>query len=96
QFDPLAGRKLYNRFQRQGLVNIRTHVLPYHVYAGVAPAADMANWTAKFVTLRAVGVRAFGSGQEYERWVEEFLGHLRDPAVFTYSTLIIVEGTRAR
>jgi ubiquinone/menaquinone biosynthesis C-methylase UbiE len=96
QFDPLAGRKLYHRFQQQGLANIRAHVLPYHVYAGPAPAADMANWTAKFVTLRAVGARAFDSGPAYERWVEEFIDHLRDPAVFTYSTLIIVEGTRVR
>jgi ubiquinone/menaquinone biosynthesis C-methylase UbiE len=96
QFDPLAGRKLYHRFQQQGLANIRVHVLPYHVYPGAAPAVDIANWTAKFAILRPVGARAFDSEQAYERWVEEFIAHLRDPAVFTYSTLIIVEGTRVR
>jgi ubiquinone/menaquinone biosynthesis C-methylase UbiE len=96
RFDPFVGRKLFHLFQSFGLGNVRAHTIPYHVYAGAAPARDMANWEAKFATLQVVGIEAFGDEQSYRSWVDEFLRHLADPNVFTYSTLIIVEGVRLR
>ena len=96
RFDPYAGRKLFHRFCRQPLGDVRVHILPYHVYAGPAGALDMENWTAKFDTLREIGVSVFGSHSSYRDWVAEFLKHLSDPSGFTYSILILVEGVRLK
>lgn len=96
RFDPFAGRKLFHRFCRQPLGDIRVHVLPYHVYAGPAGALDMENWEAKFLTLREIGASVFGSDSTYQQWVAEFLAHLSDPSVFTYSILILVEAIRLK
>lgn len=92
-FDPLAGRKLYNLLRRSGFTDIRTHVVPYHVYAGKADQAALENWQQKFATIRKVAVQAFPTEDTYDRFVEEFMAMLTDPDVFTYSILIIVEGT---
>ena len=40
-----------------------------------------------------VAMGAFPSERAYDHFVQEFMGMLRDPDVFTYSILIIVEGT---
>ncbi len=92
-FDPFMGRKLFSLFRRSGLTDIRTHVLPYHVYAGSADSDALENWAQKFATIRPVAVRAFPSERAYDEFIDNFMGLLRDPDVFTYSTLIIVEGT---
>ncbi|MBW1904611.1 MAG: methyltransferase domain-containing protein [Deltaproteobacteria bacterium] len=92
-FDPLVGRKLYTLFRRSGFTDIRTHVLPYHVYAGEANREGLENWEQKFATIRTVAMGAFPSERAYDHFVQEFMGMLRDPDVFTYSILIIVEGT---
>jgi ubiquinone/menaquinone biosynthesis C-methylase UbiE len=94
QFDPYAGRKLFSRFKRANLCDIRVHMLPYHLYAGTASPRDMDNWVAKFRTIRPVGVRALGSEDAYDRWAQSFLGFLEDDNTFTYSVLFLVEGTR--
>jgi SAM-dependent methyltransferase len=96
RFDPFAGRKLYHRFRRAGLADLRVHLLPYHLYAGVAPEHEMLNWQAKFDTLREVGARALGSVEAYDRFGKRFLQMLRDPDALTYSTLFLVEGVRPR
>jgi SAM-dependent methyltransferase len=95
RFDPFAGRKLFHRFRRAGLADVRVHMLPYHLYAGTAPERDMLNWEAKFRTVREAGARAFGSHEAYDRFGARFLEMLRDPDAFTYSTLFLVEGIRA-
>jgi ubiquinone/menaquinone biosynthesis C-methylase UbiE len=92
-FDPLVGRKLYSLFRGSGFTDIRTHVLPYHVYAGEADPEGLENWQQKFATIRKAAMGAFPSERAYDRFVKEFMGMLRDPDVFTYSILIIVEGT---
>jgi len=92
-FDPFVGRKLYNLFRRSGFTDIRTHVLPYHVYAGEADRGALENWEQKFATIRKAAIRAFPTEDEYDRFVGEFMAMLRDPDTFTYSVLIIVEGT---
>ena len=93
-FDPFAGRKLYSHFRKAGMEQIKVHILPYHVYAGAAPAADLHNWEQKLVTIRKFVVPAFGSEHEYDRFVRSYLDMLRDPDTFTYSTLLMVEGIR--
>jgi hypothetical protein len=62
------------------------------VYAGVADDAAMENWSQKFATIRRAAIRAFPREEDYDRFVDEFMGMLSDPDVFTYSVLIIVEG----
>lgn len=92
RFDPFAGRKLYARYRRAGLADIRVHLLPYHLYAGAASEQEMSNWVAKFDALRAVGPSAFGSAQAYDRFGKRFLDLLRDPETLNYSVLFLVEG----
>jgi ubiquinone/menaquinone biosynthesis C-methylase UbiE len=96
RYDPLAGRKLYRWMRDQGLGEVKAHVLPYHLYAGAAPPAHLQNWEEKFRTIRPAGVAALGGSAAYDRFVAEYLDHLRDPETFTYSTLILVEGIRVR
>ena len=45
-FDPYAGRKLYHRFCKLGLVPNKVHVLPYHLYAGSISANELSNWSS--------------------------------------------------
>lgn len=94
RFDPFAGRKVYARYRRAGLADVRVHLLPYHLYAGAASEQEMSNWVAKFDALRAIGPSAFGSAEAYDRFGKRFLDLLRDPESLSYSILFLVEGTR--
>jgi ubiquinone/menaquinone biosynthesis C-methylase UbiE len=94
RFDPYAGRKLYARFKRQKLSEVHVHVEPYHLYAGAASEAAMQNWTQKLATIRPVAIGGFDSESEFDRWAVSFLDLLRNPDSFTYSVLVLVEGTR--
>lgn len=94
RFDPYAGRKLYARFKRQNLKDVSVHAEPYHLYAGAAPETAMQNWTEKLATIRPAALGAFDSEVAYDRWAASFLELLRDPNSFTYSVLVLVQGTR--
>ena len=93
-FDPYAGRKLYHRFRRAGLEQVRVHVLPYHLLADEVSAAQLFNWKVKLQTLRPIGARALGGEAAYDAFASEYLAMLRDPDALTYSVLILVEGVR--
>lgn len=94
RFDPYAGRKLFHRFCKAGLRDIRVHHLPYHLYAGRLPDAERPNWEAKWKTIRPVGVRALGGERAYDAFVEAYMAMLDEPSTLTYSTLFLVEGLR--
>ncbi len=94
RFDPYAGRKLYHRFRKAGLQDVRVHVLPYHLYAGQAAPVHLANWQQKLVTLRPVGIQVLGGEASWDRFALRFMEMLRDPEVLTYSVLFLVEGTK--
>jgi hypothetical protein len=94
RFDPHSGRKLFHRMRRRGLEHLRAHVMPYHLFAGSAPTADIENWREKFQTIRELAIEGFDDAASYDRFAECYLEHLRDPDVFTYSTLILIEGVR--
>jgi ubiquinone/menaquinone biosynthesis C-methylase UbiE len=94
RYDPWAGRKIFASMRKCGLANLRVHVVPYHLYAGRAPDADMENWREKFETIRDAGIAAFGSAAAYEHFARLYLDHLLNPDTFSYSTLILVEGIR--
>jgi ubiquinone/menaquinone biosynthesis C-methylase UbiE len=93
-FDPNAGRKLYHRFCKLGLVPNKVHVLPYHLYAGGISANELWNWKSKLNTLRPRGSAALGSSARYDQFARAFLDLLRSPDALTYSILFLVEWTR--
>ena len=95
QFDPHAGRKLFHRFRRAGLEQLRVHLLPYHLFAGEASARDMSNWEAKIRNLRGPGEKTLGR-EGWERFGRAYLEMLRAPDSLTYSVLFFVEGVRPR
>lgn len=93
-FDPYAGRKLYHRFHKLGLVPNTVHALPYHLYAGRISVDELSNWKYKLKTLRARASAALGGEQKYDKFARAFLDLLRKPDVLTYSVLFLVEWTR--
>jgi ubiquinone/menaquinone biosynthesis C-methylase UbiE len=93
-FDPWAGRKLYHRFRRLGLADVRVHVLPYHLYAESISEAQLFNWRLKLETLRTVGVKALGGEAAWDAFARDYLAMLQDPDTLTYSVLVLVEGVR--
>jgi SAM-dependent methyltransferase len=95
RFDPYAGRKLFHRFRKAGLADVKVHLEPYHVHAGAPGAVAMANWEQKVRTIRPAGVAALGEAA-YDGWARAFLEMLRDEDAFTYSMLVVVHGTRTR
>lgn len=93
-FDPFVGRKLFGRFQRQGLQSVQVHCTPYHLFAGRIPDPDLENWREKFVTIREHGVKVLGGEGAYDRFVADFIAFLEREDTFTYSTLFLVAGRK--
>ncbi len=93
-FDPWAGRKLYHRFRRLKLADVRVHVLPYHLYTDSIAEEQLFNWRLKLKTLRPIGVNALGGEAAWDAFSSDYLAMLQDPDTLTYSTLILVEGVR--
>jgi SAM-dependent methyltransferase len=92
-FDAHAGRRLYGRFFRAGLLPAQVHVLPYHLYPGVIGAKERANWERKLEGLRPRGEAALGKNG-YQSFVARYLSLLDDPGTLSYSILFMVEWTR--
>ena len=93
-FDPYAGRKLYHRFYRLGLVPNAVHILPYHLYAGRIPEEELGNWRAKLAALRARAAAALGGAENFDKLASAFVDLLRSEETLTYSVLFLVEWTR--
>jgi ubiquinone/menaquinone biosynthesis C-methylase UbiE len=92
-FDPFAGRKLYHRFRRAGLAQVRAHILPYHLYADEFPAEQRLNWQLKLENLRPLGTRVMGP-EAWEALARDYLAMLEDPDTLTYSVVVFAEGVR--
>ncbi len=95
-FDPYAGRKLYHRFRRAGLEQVKVHVLPYHLLTDEVSEAQLFNWRTKLQTLRPIAAKSLGGPEAYDAFAREFLAMLQDPDTLTYSVLMLVEGVRPR
>lgn len=95
-FDPYAGRKLYHRFRRVGLAQVKVHVLPYHLLTDEVSGAQLFNWRTKLETLRPLAAKALGGAEAYDAFSRDFLAMLQDPDTLTYSVLMLVEGVRPR
>jgi ubiquinone/menaquinone biosynthesis C-methylase UbiE len=58
--DLQIGRKLFHLFRRAGLEQIRVHLVPLWVVAGVADARLLNDWKQRFATLEPVVSPSFG------------------------------------
>jgi len=93
--DPHAGRKLYSFFHGAGLDKIKVHFYAHHLFYGSLPAADEFNWMAKVERLiehQQNGTIRFDF--DLEGFKSRLLHFLKSPGRFSYSPLILVEGTR--
>ncbi len=93
-YDPYTGRKLFHLLREAGLAQLQVEVSPYHLYPGAAPDDAIDNWSEKFRVLRPTVVNSFESEAEYDRFAKLFIDHLKDPAVFSYTTLVLVAGRK--
>lgn len=93
-FDPYAGRKLYHRFYKLGLVPARVHLLPYHLYAGRIPPDELPNWQAKLSALRPRASAALGGSENFDKLAGAFIELLKSDEALTYSVLFLVEWMR--
>lgn len=94
-FDPFVGRKLYTWFVQAGMVDIKVHVEPYHVFPGPLPDKDRDNWWQKLDQLAKIAPRAFGSHEVWLAFRSRMESFLMAEETFTYSTLIMVSGSPA-
>lgn len=95
EWDPYVGRKLHRLFRAQPLVDVAVHISPYNVTCGGLTDDQRVNWEAKLATISERVTPAFGGPSAYQDFAAELLALLERPEVFSYSTLIIVEGVRA-
>jgi len=93
RFDLFAGRKLYHRFRKAGLAQVKVHVLPYHLYTDSFSDAQRLNWGLKLENLRRVGEKHLAP-EAWDAFAKEYLAMLEDPDVLTYSVVLFAEGVR--
>ncbi|AGC44310.1 hypothetical protein MYSTI_02994 [Myxococcus stipitatus DSM 14675] len=94
-FDLFVGRKLFKVFRRLGLRDVRVHVVPQYIVAGVADGRFLDDWRTRFAALAPAVAPAFGSRVAYEAFCDAYLRMLEDPDTLKYSVLVITEGVRA-
>lgn len=94
-FDLFVGRKLFHEFRQAGLLEVRVHVLPQYVVAGVADARVMEDWRTRFEALAPHIIPVFGSPAAYEVHCRDYLRMLADPDTLKYAVRLVTEGRRA-
>ena len=94
-FDPYAGRKIYSFFHRSQLDNIKVHFYGHHLFYGSLSESDEFNWLAKID--RLIEHQKNGVIQlefDLSGFKDRYFEFLRSPGRFSYTPLILVEGTR--
>ncbi len=89
-----VGRKMFHLFRRAGLEQVRVHLAPLWVVAGVADTRLMNDWKQRFQTLEPIVSPAFGGAQGYWAFCDQYLGLLSDPDALKYAVLLITEGQK--
>lgn len=94
-FDPYAGRKLFRYFQKAKLQNIRVQMYAHHLFYGPLPDSDYKNWDMKLKQMEMLQdsgqLKVDFSIRAFRQAFMEFLGQ---EDRFTYTPLIMVEGTK--
>jgi ubiquinone/menaquinone biosynthesis C-methylase UbiE len=94
-WDPFAGRKLYSQFYRHHLGNLRVHLIAHHLIYGEAPEKDVKNWDYKFDQLQKLQEnKSIQLSYSVAEMRLRFMKFFRNPERFSYSPLILVEGTK--
>lgn len=94
-FDPFAGRKLYQFLYDARMSDIKTDLRAHHLIYGNLSEADRIHWWQK---IELAGKRSGHTFDEYEggydQFVEEFKAFFSDPRRFTYTPLILCRGVK--
>ena len=93
-FDSWVGRKLYHYYREVGFSDIKVAVMPYHVIAGEPTERERRNWHEKIETIRNKLTNVFPDRRQLDRLADGFRSLIDSPDTFTYSSLIIVIGTK--
>ncbi len=94
-FDPFMGRKIYSYFYRSGLNDIRVNFYAHHLFYGVLAPEDEFNWLAKLD--RLIELEQKGTLKlkiDVERFKKNIHEFVKFPGRFSYTPLILVEGTK--
>jgi ubiquinone/menaquinone biosynthesis C-methylase UbiE len=93
-FDIHVGRKLYHLFRHAGLTDVRVHVSPLWVVAGVADARLVQDWSIRLQTLEPLAAPTFGGLDAYRQFSQAYLDLLCDGDALKYSVLLVTEGRK--
>ncbi|WP_257463282.1 methyltransferase domain-containing protein [Archangium lipolyticum] len=93
-FDFYVGRKLFTELRQAGLVDLRVHLLPQYVVAGVADARMIQDWEIRFAALEPVVAPAFANREAYQRHCRDYLRMLMEPDTLKFAVRLVTEGRR--
>jgi ubiquinone/menaquinone biosynthesis C-methylase UbiE len=94
-FDPYAGRRLYQHLFDLGFNDLACSVEAHHLIYGQINDIDSYNWLKKI----EIAVKNSGSsfslyGGDFEEFRKDALSYLQDPGRFIYTPLIIARGIK--
>lgn len=96
-FDPFAGRKLYQFLCEAGMEEIQMDLRPHHLIFGQLSEADRIHWWQKIELGGKLSGWTFDDYEGgYEEFVADFKKFFSDPQRFTYTPLIISRGIRSK
>jgi ubiquinone/menaquinone biosynthesis C-methylase UbiE len=93
-FDPYAGRKLYDHLYRLGYQGIDVNVSVHHLIFGELKDVDAFNWTKKFEVVSSKIQFHFEDYRGYKEFIEDFNNFFADPRRFTYTPVISCRGRK--
>jgi hypothetical protein len=95
-FDPYAGRRLYDHLYQLGFKNIDCMIEMHHLIYGELPEKDAYNWLRKVeLTAKSLVASSRLTGETTTLFVDEALAFMRDPTRFTYTPLVVIRGRKA-
>jgi ubiquinone/menaquinone biosynthesis C-methylase UbiE len=93
-FDPYAGRKLYDHLYRLGYQDIDVNVAAHHLIFGELKDVDAFNWAKKFEVVSSKIQFQFEDYKGYKEFIEDFNKFFADPKRFTYTPVISCRGRK--
>ncbi|MGZ3461340.1 MAG: methyltransferase domain-containing protein, partial [Archangium sp.] len=93
-FDLYVGRKLFSEFLEAGLREVRVHLFPFYVVAGVADSRMLADWETRFAALESVVAPALGGQEAYQEFCRSYLDMLTHPKSLKYAVMLVTEGVK--
>jgi len=94
-WDPFMGRKLYHLFYESKLSDIRVHMIPHHLIYGNIRERDEQNMQAKLDQVAQLTKnKSIELSFDIDEFNARFMNFFRKPERFSYTPLILVEGTK--